>query len=199
MHKISPLFSAARRTVTLFQPVRMATRSVQFHCQSRHQNAHIAKSNDRPSVSQQERGSQLDINSVRQAQQDPTAIDRQSNEYSKSGSDDAVAGLENVSFEPSAKEKAEAVNEHVDQARDMRNNPLEVSPANRKVSEHTAEIDGDAGAHAAKTSSTQSGSSYHAESSRKVKSSDQKKDFKGFDRRSKAEKESPHSVIPGSR
>lgn len=193
---MGPLFSAARRSVLPFHPARVAIRSAQFH---RTQNANTANFKVRLSESQQERGSQSDINSVRQAQEDSTGIDRQSNEYSKTGSDDAVADLENVSFESSAKDDPESANERVNRAGNMRNNPLEVSPANRKVSEHTAEIAGDAGTHAARTPSTQSGSSYHAESSRKVKSSEQKKDFKGFDRRSKEEKESPHSVIPGSR
>ena len=179
--------------------MRRANRCAQLHSIARLQDANVAASKDRPTESQQEKDSQSDINSVRQAQEDATGIDRQSNEYSKTGSDDAVAGLENVSFEPSTKDSPEAANERVNRAGDMRNNPLEVSPANRKVSEHTAEIDGDAGTHAARTPSNQSGSSYHAESSRKVKSSAPKKEFKGFDRRSKEEKDSPHSVIPGSR
>ena len=153
----------------------------------------------RPTESQQEASSQSDIDHVKQAQENATFIDTQSNEYSKSGSDDAVADLENVSFDRSAQPGPEDANEQVNRARNMKTNPLEVSPANRDVSKYSPEIDGGASEHASKTHSTKSRSSYHAESARKVKSVDQKKDFKGFDRRKKEDKDSPISFRPGNR
>ncbi|ETN39981.1 uncharacterized protein HMPREF1541_04256 [Cyphellophora europaea CBS 101466] len=80
----------------------------------------------------------------------------------------------------------------------MSNDPLEVSPANRSVSETTSEVDGQAEPSGRK-SPTQAEPSFYSESLGKTKSSNQKKEFKGFDRRKKEEKERVHVFGPGSR
>ncbi|OAL29269.1 hypothetical protein AYO22_02163 [Fonsecaea multimorphosa] len=105
---------------------------------------------------------QQDIQSNRSAQQDRTRIDRQPTEYSKSGTDDAVAA-QAVSFSPdsgSTSDPSEAIAQAAEQIQNLSRdrtgtsnaaptpaqnapfNPLEVSPANVKISSTTSELEG---------------------------------------------------------
>ncbi|OQU98695.1 hypothetical protein CLAIMM_04440 [Cladophialophora immunda] len=106
---------------------------------------------------------QQDIQSNRSAQQDRTRIDRQPTEYSKSGTDDAVAA-QAVSFSPDSSataDPAESIAQAAEQISDLTNastagtsnarptppraapfNPLEVSPANVEISSTTSELEG---------------------------------------------------------
>ena len=76
--------------------------------------------------------------------EDRNAIDRQSDETSKSGTDDVVAAQSNISF---------STNEHDNDPSELRSkasrqthwsNPLNASPANPSMSESTAEVEGGA-------------------------------------------------------
>jgi len=75
----------------------------------------------------------------RDAQLDREKIDREGNEYSKSGTDDTSAANEDAAFDPNitdpqeAKDKAGEGNE---------GNPLDASPANTDISQGTAEETG---------------------------------------------------------
>jgi len=78
-------------------------------------------------------------NHQRAAQLDREKIDRDPNEYSKSGTDESSANNEEAAFDPNitdpqeAKEKAGEGNEV---------NPLDASPANPDISSGTAEAEG---------------------------------------------------------
>ncbi|KAI1615681.1 hypothetical protein EDD36DRAFT_433396 [Exophiala viscosa] len=76
----------------------------------------------------------------KQAQQNRHKIDRQSYEYSQSGTDDAVASqsisFENKSTDPEALRKASG------KENDW-SNPLDASPANQSMSAQTVEVRGD--------------------------------------------------------
>jgi hypothetical protein len=80
----------------------------------------------------------------REAMEDRHTIDRQSDETSKSGTDDVVAAQSNISFN---------TNEHDNDPSELRfkasrqthwSNPLNASPANPSMSESTAEVEGGA-------------------------------------------------------
>jgi hypothetical protein len=136
---------------------------------------------------------QKEMHSVRQAQENVKHIDTQTSEYSKSGSDDAVAAMHTTSFDPSEPTDPEESKERL--SKHSLNNPLEVSPANKTISDTTSEMEG-GGTDRRKTG----GSTYAGDSSRKSKPSellDEKKVGSGFDRRKKSE--TPATFAPGSR
>lgn len=73
-----------------------------------------------------------DCDDSRLAQDDRSKIDRQSTEYSKSGTDDAVANQE-TSFDPRRARNPEEARDEIDR-KGTRYKPLNVSPANPSVS-----------------------------------------------------------------
>ena len=82
-----------------------------------------------------------DSGSMRDAQLDRTKIDRQSNEYSKSGTDDNLAAQSRTSFDPTRSN--DPADSRVTSGHDnSSNNPLDVSPANREISQGTEEETG---------------------------------------------------------
>jgi hypothetical protein len=92
--------------------------------------------------------SQRDIQSKRAAQQTRTTIDRQSTEYTNSGTDDAVAAQQ-TSYTPNtgstsnpgkaiAQAAEEAQQQQVETQADLNINPLELSPANTALSSTTS-------------------------------------------------------------
>lgn len=136
---------------------------------------------------------QKETHSMRQAQENVKHIDTQTSEYSKSGSDDAVAAMQTTSFDPSEPTDPEESKERL--SKHSSNNPLEISPANRTISDTTSEIEG-----GSTDKRKTGGSTYAGDSSRKSKPSellDEKKVGSGFDRRKKGE--TPATFAPGSR
>ncbi|KIW90089.1 uncharacterized protein Z519_09520 [Cladophialophora bantiana CBS 173.52] len=127
-----------------------------------HQQQIIPPTNTRHQSSTTTTQCQQDIQSNRSAQQDRTRIDRQPTEYSKSGTDDAVAS-QAVSFSPDSTSTADPAESIAQAAEQIQNltasttgtsnvsptppqnapfNPLEVSPANVEISSTTSEIEG---------------------------------------------------------
>lgn len=82
-----------------------------------------------------------DQNPQRDAQQDREKINTDSNEYAKSGTDDTTAKNEEAAFDPNIT-SPEGARQKAGEGNKM--NPLDVSPANPKVSEGTAENGGGA-------------------------------------------------------
>lgn len=75
----------------------------------------------------------------REAQLDREKIDRDPNEYSKSGTDEASAANEEAAFDPNITDPQEAKKKA---GEGNRGNPLDASPANPKLSEGTSEEEG---------------------------------------------------------
>lgn len=69
-------------------------------------------------------------------------MDTQSNEYAKSGTDDAGAGQEEAAFDPNSSNDPDAERQKAGEGSDS--NPLDVSPANPQLSGGTSEVSGGA-------------------------------------------------------
>jgi len=82
-------------------------------------------------------------NPQRDAQEDREKIDRQSNEYAKSGTDDASAGQEEAAFDPNSSNDPEDERKKAGEGNDV--SPLDASPANPEFSSGTSEVSGGAG------------------------------------------------------
>lgn len=74
--------------------------------------------------------------------EDRHAIDRQSDETSKSGTDDVVAAQSNISFGKNEDETDHSELLSKAGRQDHWSNPLDVSPANPRMSESTTEVEG---------------------------------------------------------
>lgn len=125
-------------------------------------------------------------------------LDSQSTEYSGSGTDDAVAERSDVSFDPAKSLDPEQARELTGRGGDHETNPLEVSPANRAVSETSREAEGGRNTESVKGETT----SYFSKTTLKkgdgkMGMGGEKKVFKGFDRRK--EGQTPTYIKPGSR
>lgn len=136
------------------------------------------------------------VREVRQAQEQRDKIDRQSNEYSKTGSDDAVA-QHDVSFDSSLSTDPQRAKEAVD-GKHPTHQPLDVSPANPEVSapsegEHQPGV---------KDNASQEKTFPGDPSTKSKTSSKQKNVFAGSSSRHPQNREMPHSAnipTPGSR
>ena len=109
----------------------MASRFISLH------RALLARplNSSRIAVAQFPRYESSDTKAQKDAQLDRTKMDRQANEYSKSGTDDAAAGDANVAFDPnSSNDPKEAMKES------GRSGELDVSPADPEVSSGTSEV-----------------------------------------------------------
>ncbi|KAM0707927.1 hypothetical protein Q7P35_004576 [Cladosporium inversicolor] len=88
--------------------------------------------------------SQSPISLARKDTQDKDSLKPEPNEYSKSGSDDAAAAVEQAAFDPSQtrpeQEQATAEKESGSEA-----NPLEASPANHEISKSKVDKEGKTG------------------------------------------------------
>lgn len=126
-------------------------------------------------------------------------LDSQSIDYTGSGTDAAVAERSDVSFDPSKSSvDPEQARKLAGQGGDHKVNPLEVSPANRAVSETSREAEGGRNTVSVKGETM----SYFSKTTvkkgdRKMGMGGEKKVFKGFDRRQ--ERQTPTVVKPGSR
>ncbi|ETI27995.1 hypothetical protein G647_00444 [Cladophialophora carrionii CBS 160.54] len=80
-------------------------------------------------------------NNQRAAQLDREKIDRDPNEYSKSGTDESSAGNEEAAFDPNITDPQEA-KEKAGEGNQV--NPLDASPANPEISQGTSEEEGGA-------------------------------------------------------
>jgi len=144
----------------------------------------------------------------RTAQQDRHSIDRQSDETSKSGTDDAVAAQSTLSFDPQQ-------STHLDPEQSRKKsgqenawgNPLDASPANREFSEGTVEVQsggtrgkGGGGFGGEKEEVTYKQRTYRSESTMKKKAEAgfEKKAFAGSSK-TVEDKERPPMIRPGSR
>lgn len=78
-----------------------------------------------------------DAQKQKEAQLDRTKIDRQSNEYSKSGTDDASAEQENAAFDPNSSNDPKEAMKEAGKGSDQ---PLDMSPADPEVSSGTSEV-----------------------------------------------------------
>lgn len=78
-------------------------------------------------------------NDQRGAQLDREKIDRDANEYSKSGTDESAAKSEDAAFNPNITDPEEA-KKKAGEGNDV--NPLDASPANPDISSGTAEAEG---------------------------------------------------------
>ncbi|KAL8930743.1 MAG: hypothetical protein Q9208_000284 [Pyrenodesmia sp. 3 TL-2023] len=134
MHRIYPLSSTVRRPV--------------LHASVRQQLLSSSKASKSPtsrSFSQSPC-----IGYPRKDSQDKDSINRESVEYSKSGTDDASAGQEDTAFDPSTTDPGEQ-KDKVGERTGASDNPLEVSPANHDVSKPRSNTEG--GAEASSSSS----------------------------------------------
>jgi len=128
------------------------------------------------------------------AQQSRHNIDRQSDETSKSGTDDAVAAQSTLSFDPDRSGDPEQVRRETARSN---SNPLEASPANREMSTGTVEVEGGTGTKTAEV--TVKEGSYRRESgTKKAEAGFEKKAFAGSSKVAK-DKERPPMIRPGSR
>ncbi|KAK5462733.1 hypothetical protein LTS15_002445 [Exophiala xenobiotica] len=128
----------------------------------------------------------------RLAQQNRHKIDRQSDEVSKSGTDDAVAA-QSLSADSETTDPEELRTESG--KRNLYNNPLEASPANRTISEGTIEVKGGV----ATKSVTKEKATYSNDT--RTKSADagsEKKVFAGSTKEAK-ERKLPPMINSGSR
>lgn len=82
-------------------------------------------------------------NPQREAQLDREKIDTQANEYSKSGTDEAIADQANAAFDPNVSNDPEEAKKEAGKGNEV--NPLDVSPANPHLSQGTSEVEGGAG------------------------------------------------------
>ncbi len=78
-------------------------------------------------------------NDQRSAQLDREKIDRDPNEYSKSGTDESASANEEAAFDPNITDPQEA-KKKAGEGNDV--NPLDASPANPDISSGTAEAEG---------------------------------------------------------
>ena len=129
--------------------------------------------------------------SRRLAQEDPDHIDRQTTEQTKSSTDNAVSETD-VAFDSSSRP------EH---ARAQTGQVLEVSSANPEVSKHSIEATKEEGGalkeQKGEQSTTTRGPVWKSKSGHREDIG--KKEFKGFDRRSKEQKQEQEQISPGSR
>lgn len=127
----------------------------------------------------------------KQAQQNRHKIDRQSYEYSQSGTDDAVAAqstsFDNKSTDPEALREASG-------KENKWSNPLNASPANRSMSQHTDEVRGD---ETTRPVTKEKGMSRSDSSTKSAKPGFEKEAFAGSSKTGK--KEYPQMVEQGSR
>lgn len=80
----------------------------------------------------------------REALEDRNAIDRQSDETSKSGTDDVVAAQSNISFSEVEYDNDPSELRSKAERQSHWSNPLDASPANQSLSQQTAEVEGGA-------------------------------------------------------
>lgn len=81
-------------------------------------------------------------NPQREAQKDREKIDRQSNEYSKSGTEEATAAQDKAAFDPNSSNDPDEARKEAGKGNDV--NPLDASPANPELSSGTSEVSGGA-------------------------------------------------------
>ncbi|KAJ9660519.1 hypothetical protein H2198_002455 [Neophaeococcomyces mojaviensis] len=81
-------------------------------------------------------------NHQREAQKDREKIDRQSNEYAKSGTDDASAEQMDAAFDPNKSNDPDETRKEAGKGNEV--NPLDASPANPEISSGTSEVSGGA-------------------------------------------------------
>lgn len=81
-------------------------------------------------------------NPQREAQKDREKIDRQSNEYSKSGTEEETAAQDKAAFDPNSSNDPEEAMKEAGKGNDV--NPLDASPANPGLSSGTSEVSGGA-------------------------------------------------------
>jgi hypothetical protein len=135
------------------------------------------------------------FDSRKKAQTDTQHLDRQSTEYTASGTDSSVADRGDVSFDP-------AKSLDPQQARELAGkgtaaaNPLEVSPANPAVSSTSREVEGGRDSWSQK-SETRGFFGEKAKATDGKVGEQHKRVFKGFDRRK--EGQTPRYIKPGSR
>ncbi|KAK5945904.1 hypothetical protein PMZ80_000043 [Knufia obscura] len=79
-------------------------------------------------------------NPQRDAQEDREQIDTQSNEYSKSGTDDSSGAQEEAAFDPNSSNDPDEARKKAGEGQE--GNPLDVSPANPELSSGTSEVSG---------------------------------------------------------
>ncbi|KAK5047493.1 hypothetical protein LTR84_006590 [Exophiala bonariae] len=80
----------------------------------------------------------------REALEDRNAIDRQSDETSKSGTDDVVAAQSNIAFSEVEYDNDPSELRSKAERQSHWSNPLDASPANQSLSQQTAEVEGGA-------------------------------------------------------
>ncbi|KAK5083894.1 hypothetical protein LTR05_006401 [Lithohypha guttulata] len=81
-------------------------------------------------------------NPQRDAQLDREKIDRQSDEYSKSGTEEETAAQDHAAFDPNSSNDPEEAMKEAGKGNDV--NPLDASPANPGLSSGTSEVSGGA-------------------------------------------------------
>lgn len=135
--------------------------------------------------------------SRKQSVTDRHRIDRQSTEYTSSGTDSSVADRGDVSFDPNKSLDPEQARELAAKGEPADSpNPLEFSPANPAVSDTSREAEG--GRNTWSEKSETKGGFFGAKSkATDGKMGNEDKVFKGFDRRK--EGQTPTVVPPGSR
>ncbi|KIX09759.1 uncharacterized protein Z518_00840 [Rhinocladiella mackenziei CBS 650.93] len=132
----------------------------------------------------------------RLAQESRDRIDRQSDETAKSGTDDVVANQTTISFDPSQSLDPEQAREAAKNA-NIWSNPLDTSPANRKISEGTAEIE--SGVRKKETIHDSERGTYRSETTaKKGEAGFEKRAFAGSSKSVK-QKERPPMIRPGAR
>ncbi|KAK4901667.1 hypothetical protein LTR27_001439 [Elasticomyces elasticus] len=83
---------------------------------------------------------------------DKDSLKPEPNEYSKSGSDDAAAAVDDAAFDPSKTSPEEEHKSAEAQSGSPSDNPLEVSPANQEVSKPKEQAQGETEASSAESS-----------------------------------------------